>query len=591
LGFGVCRSSRTETKDCIGPEEKKRRLLSRMSSGDWALAAAGAAAELAGEEAEEAVEGVRSALFNSGRLDAEQDRDCRRIPPSTRRRNRVHGRYDDEDVEEEEEEDLTIENEIGTDTPPVLEFFVKRRPSSYHKRSSTANLSLSSMTSETSEEDGAGNDPRQVGMENAVFGDYDMKKSPSTQDFVLAYIDDEMARRNLPGRLSAVANESLSEKQQGKSREQQLQQQIRYNEVSIEEEEKEHRLPELSKKVFQLTTDVYLEGVESIVDDNFWKCFQSKKPRPWNWNMYLWPLWAIGVVVRYLLLFPIRLTVFALGWIVFAIGMLTVQGIFKKGPKRIAMEHRLIMMMCGVFCITWGAVIHYHGSFFDPKPGQRQPVYVANHTSMIDVIILQQMRCFSLVGQRHKGIVRFLQEVVLGCLQCVWFDRGEIKDRAVVAKKLRAHSKDPARNPLLVFPEGTCVNNEYVIQFKKGIFEIGAPVVPIAIKYNKMFVDPFWNSSEQSFVMHLVELMTSWCLICDVWILDPHVRRSGESSEDFAARVKRAIADRAGLKNVNWDGYMKYWKPSERYMDSRRKAFSEKLRKSLEPPQSPVTKS
>jgi glycerol-3-phosphate O-acyltransferase 3/4 len=30
---------------------------------------------------------------------------------------------------------------------------------------------------------------------------------------------------------------------------------------------------------------------------------------------------------------------------------------------------------------------------------------------------------------------------------------------------------------------GTCVNNECVVQFKKGAFEMGATICPIAIKY------------------------------------------------------------------------------------------------------------
>jgi len=34
---------------------------------------------------------------------------------------------------------------------------------------------------------------------------------------------------------------------------------------------------------------------------------------------------------------------------------------------------------------------------------------------------------------------------------------------------------------------GTCVNNEYVVQFKKGAFEMGAVVCPIAIKYKYVF--------------------------------------------------------------------------------------------------------
>jgi hypothetical protein len=40
--------------------------------------------------------------------------------------------------------------------------------------------------------------------------------------------------------------------------------------------------------------------------------------------------------------------------------------------------------------------------------------------------------------------------------------------------------------------------------FKRGAFDLGAVVCPIAIKYNKIFVDAFWNSKRQSFTAHLV---------------------------------------------------------------------------------------
>lgn len=56
--------------------------------------------------------------------------------------------------------------------------------------------------------------------------------------------------------------------------------------------------------------------------------------------------------------------------------------------------------------------------------------------------------------------------------------------------------------------------------------------------------------------MHLVELMTSWCLICDVYFLEPMEQAEGESASEFATRVKKMIAHKAGLKNVDWDGYM-----------------------------------
>lgn len=36
-----------------------------------------------------------------------------------------------------------------------------------------------------------------------------------------------------------------------------------------------------------------------------------------------------------------------------------------------------------------------------------------------------------------------------------------------------------------MFPEGTCINNTSVMQFKKGSFEVGSVIYPVAIKVGK----------------------------------------------------------------------------------------------------------
>ncbi|KAL9328909.1 hypothetical protein ACSQ67_003912 [Phaseolus vulgaris] len=55
-------------------------------------------------------------------------------------------------------------------------------------------------------------------------------------------------------------------------------------------------------------------------------------------------------------------------------------------------------------------------------------------------------------------------------------------------------------------------------------------VCPVAIKYNQIFVDAFWNSRQQSFTTHLLQLMTSWAVVCDVWYLEPQNLKPGETS-------------------------------------------------------------
>lgn len=48
--------------------------------------------------------------------------------------------------------------------------------------------------------------------------------------------------------------------------------------------------------------------------------------------------------------------------------------------------------------------------------------------------------------------------------------------------RLRSHASDLNKLPILIFPEGTCINNTSVMMFKKGSFEIGCPIYPVAIK-------------------------------------------------------------------------------------------------------------
>ncbi|KAK9677483.1 hypothetical protein RND81_11G146000 [Saponaria officinalis] len=317
------------------------------------------------------------------------------------------------------------------------------------------------------------------------------------------------------------------------------------------------------------------EAAGAIVDDSFTRCFKSNSPEPWNWNLYLFPLWCCGVVARYFVIFPLRVLVLTIGWIIFLSLYIPVH-FFLKGQDKLRkkLERSLVELICSFFVASWTGVIKYHG----PRPSMRsKQVFVANHTSMIDFIVLEQMTAFAVIMQKHPGWVGLLQTTILESLGCIWFNRSEEKDRVIVARKLREHVHGADNNPLLIFPEGTCVNNEYIVMFKKGVFELGCTICPVAIKYNKIFVDAFWNSRKQSFTMHLLQLMTSWAVVCDVWYLEPQTLRTGETSIQFAERVRDMIAHRAGLKKVPWDGYLKYSRPSPRLTESKQKSFAKSI--------------
>eukprot|EP01114_Cavostelium_apophysatum_P015852 TRINITY_DN4404_c0_g1_i1.p1 TRINITY_DN4404_c0_g1~~TRINITY_DN4404_c0_g1_i1.p1 ORF type:complete len:579 (+),score=100.79 TRINITY_DN4404_c0_g1_i1:116-1852(+) len=352
----------------------------------------------------------------------------------------------------------------------------------------------------------------------------------------------------------------------------------RHVESKILEEMKEKHSSK-KPKLFDLPDiiPVLNDATSVIIEDEFSNCFESHNPRPWNWNIYLLPTWIMGLTIRYLILFPLRALCLLLGTIVIGILMTSSWYVFGDAPSRDRFQQKLILYYCAVFIASWSGVIRYHG----PRP-QRRPnqIFVANHTTVMDIVVLhniQQNFCFSIVGQKQPGVIGFFQKYVLNGLNPLWFDRKDAGDRAKIAALIQEHVRDSSKLPLLLFPEGTCVNNDYCIMFKKGAFEIGATVYPIAVKYNKLFSDPFWNSRQQSFMKHLFRLMSGWAVVADVWYLEPQTIQPGESASDFADRVKGMIAKKAGLINVQWDGYLKYFKPSARFVEERRKIFASSL--------------
>lgn len=126
---------------------------------------------------------------------------------------------------------------------------------------------------------------------------------------------------------------------------------------------------------------------------------------------------------------------------------------------------------------------------------------------------------------------------------------------------MKEHVKDPKNMPVLIFPEGTCINNTTVMLFRKGAFEIEADVYPAAVKYDPRFADPFWNSSIDGMMKHLLKILTSWAIVADVWYLPKQHMEPNENSVAYAERVRTMIARAGGLVELDWDGQLKRSKP------------------------------
>ncbi|XP_033846188.1 glycerol-3-phosphate acyltransferase 3 [Periophthalmus magnuspinnatus] len=334
---------------------------------------------------------------------------------------------------------------------------------------------------------------------------------------------------------------------------------------------------------FALSDALYFfkKGLESIADDEVTQRFSSEELASWNLltrtnlnfqyiSLRLTIIWGLGVFVRYCILFPLRLTLALIGLSWLVVG-LTIIGLLPDSSLR-GWLSELVHLTCYRICArALSATIHYHNK--ENKP-QRGGICVANHTTPIDIVILANDGCYAMVGQIHGGLMGIIQRAMVRSCPHVWFERSEMKDRHAVTSRLRAHVAAKTKLPILIFPEGTCINNTSVMMFKKGSFEIGGTINPVAIKYDPRFGDAFWNSSKYNMLSYLLRTMTSWAIVVNVWYLPPMTIEDGEDAASFANRVKSAIASQGGLLDLAWDGGLKRGKVKDSFKEEQQKMYS-----------------
>ncbi|XP_062991705.1 glycerol-3-phosphate acyltransferase 3 [Elgaria multicarinata webbii] len=334
---------------------------------------------------------------------------------------------------------------------------------------------------------------------------------------------------------------------------------------------------------FELSDVFYFckKGFEAIVEDEVTQRFTSEELVSWNLltrtnvnfqyiSLRLTIVWVIGVFVRYCLFLPLRATLATIGILSMIVGT-TLVGQLPNGKTKDWLSDLVHLTCSRILVRSLSGNVYYHNKENKPQKGG---ICVANHTSPIDVIILTNDGCYAMVGQSHGGLMGVIQRATVKACPHVWFERSEMKDRHLVTKRLREHVSNKDKLPILIFPEGTCINNTSVMMFKKGSFEIGGTIYPVAIKYDPRFGDAFWNSSKNGIVSYLLRIMTSWAIVCHVWYLPPVTREDGEDAVQFADRVKSAIARQGGLTELPWDGGLKRDKVKDTFKEEEQKTYS-----------------
>ncbi|KAF9971101.1 1-acylglycerol-3-phosphate O-acyltransferase 6 (lysophosphatidic acid acyltransferase, zeta) [Actinomortierella ambigua] len=227
------------------------------------------------------------------------------------------------------------------------------------------------------------------------------------------------------------------------------------------------------------SSDTLISGQKDADLLKFARCF-TRLPRDPVSRKWRRPLYVTGALYRYTILFLLRSTIFTASTIAF----------FSIIPLFISLSankagRTLCKLYCKALMLSFGIRLTNHGT--KPDLHDTPHVFVANHTSFLDYIVMAGHKFpHAVIMARHKGLIGWLQKGVLAFLNSTAFDREDSQQRQAVKNKLKEQLEKQPDCKLLLFPESTCVNNQYVVRFQKGVFDLDndrVQICPVAIRY------------------------------------------------------------------------------------------------------------
>ncbi|WOL11806.1 lysophospholipid acyltransferase LPEAT1 isoform X1 [Canna indica] len=182
---------------------------------------------------------------------------------------------------------------------------------------------------------------------------------------------------------------------------------------------------------------------------------------------------------------------------------------------------------------------------------QRPGVIVSNHISYLDILYHMSSFFPSFVAKRSVAKLP-LVGLISKCLGCVYVQR-ESKSTdfkgvsGVVTERIHEAHKNKLFPMMLLFPEGTTTNGDYLLPFKSGAFLAKVPVLPVILRYPYNRLSPAWDSI--SGVRHVFFLLCQFVNHIEVIHL-PIYYPSEQEKEDpklYATNVRKLMATEGNL--------------------------------------------
>ncbi|CAA0831579.1 Lysophospholipid acyltransferase LPEAT1 [Striga hermonthica] len=185
------------------------------------------------------------------------------------------------------------------------------------------------------------------------------------------------------------------------------------------------------------------------------------------------------------------------------------------------------------------------------KELERPGAIISNHVSYIDILYHMATSFPSFVAKRSVAKLP-LVGLISKCLGCIYVQR-ESKSSdfkgvsGVVNERIREAHQDKSAPKMMLFPEGTTTNGDYLLPFKSGAFLSKAPVLPVILRYPYHRFSPAWDTI--SGARHVVLLLSQFVNYIEVTRL-PVYHPSEQEMQDprlYAENVRNLMAREGNL--------------------------------------------
>ncbi|XP_039055540.1 lysophospholipid acyltransferase LPEAT1-like isoform X1 [Hibiscus syriacus] len=182
---------------------------------------------------------------------------------------------------------------------------------------------------------------------------------------------------------------------------------------------------------------------------------------------------------------------------------------------------------------------------------ERPGAVVSNHLSYLDIFYHMSSSFPSFVAKRSVSKLPLIG-LIGKCLGCVYVQResksSDFKGVAgIVTDRIRNAHQNELAPMMMLFPEGTTSNGDFLLPFKTGAFLAGAPVVPVILRYSYQRFSPAWDSI--SGVRHVVFLLCQFVNHLEVIWLPVYCPSQQEKDNPklYANNVRKLMASEGGL--------------------------------------------